>query len=88
MISSNNRTVNSNLGCNKNIVVTENSSICKEVLIDDKENDKRPDIFSSKVYELHQLIELLQSTDSVTQENIVKNIHANYHIPNSWHVYS
>ena len=27
-------------------------------------------IDSSKVYELHQLIELLQSTDSVTQENI------------------
>ena len=46
MISSNNRTVNSNLGCNKNIVVTENSSISKEVLIDDNESDKRPDIFS------------------------------------------
>ena len=38
--------VNSNLGCNKNIVVTENSSIRKEVLINDNESDKRPDIFS------------------------------------------
>ena len=46
MISSDNRTVNSNLGCNKNIVVTENSSISKEVVIDDNERDKRPDIFS------------------------------------------
>ena len=46
MISSDNGTVNSNLGCHKNIAVTEYSSIIKRVDIDDNESDKRPDIFS------------------------------------------
>ena len=46
MISSNNRAINSNLGCNKNIVVTEISSISKKIFIDDGESDKCPDIIS------------------------------------------